>query len=97
MGDEPDAARVVPDSTGDDTDAAPGPLADDAEGRLWFVETHPEPNRFVGFDPETEEFFSITPIPSGAGAVRHMVFYADRNAIWFGTDTNNLGKASLPD
>lgn len=77
--------------------AGPYALADDDQGRLWFVETHPDPNRFVGFDPETEEFFSITPIPSGAGAVRHMVFDAERNAIWFGTDTNNLGKASLPD
>ncbi|MEX0916479.1 MAG: lyase [Wenzhouxiangellaceae bacterium] len=77
--------------------AGPYALADDDQGRLWFVETHPDPNRFVGFDPETEEFFSITPIPSGAGAVRHMVFDHKRNAIWFGTDTNNLGKASLPD
>jgi len=29
--------------------------------------------------------------------VRHMVFDDKRNAIWFGTDTNNLGRASLPD
>lgn len=77
--------------------AGPYALADDGQDRLWFVETHPDPNRFVGFDPGREEFFSITPIPSGAGAVRHMVFDAERNAIWFGTDTNNLGKASLPD
>ncbi|MDT8410232.1 MAG: lyase [Wenzhouxiangellaceae bacterium] len=75
--------------------SGPYALADDAQGRLWFVETHPDPNRFVGFDPDTEVFFSITPIPSGAGAVRHMVFDAARNAIWFGTDTNKIGKASL--
>ncbi|MDT8321183.1 MAG: hypothetical protein RQ826_11715 [Xanthomonadales bacterium] len=72
-------------------------MADDDQGRLWFVETHSDPNRFVGFDPESERFFSITPIPSGAGAVRHMVFDEERNAIWFGTDTNKLGKASLPE
>lgn len=77
--------------------AGPYALADDAEGRLWFVETHPDPNRFVGFDPESESFFSITPIPSGAGAVRHMVFDGERNVIWFGTDTNNLGMAQLPE
>lgn len=77
--------------------SGPYALADDPKGRLWLVETHPDPNRFVGFDPETEEFFSTTPIPSGGGAVRHMVFDEERNAIWFGTDTNNLGRASLPD
>ena len=78
-------------------DSGPYALADDSQGRIWLVETHAEPNRFVGFDPDTEEFFSITPIPSGAGAVRHMVFDAERNAIWFGTDTNNLGMARLPE
>jgi len=78
-------------------DSGPYALADDSQSRIWLVETHAEPNRFVGFDPDTEEFFSITPIPSGAGAVRHMVFDAERNAIWFGTDTNNLGMARLPE
>lgn len=74
-------------------DSGPYAMAADDQGRIWVVETHPDPNRFVGFDPETEEFFSVTEIPSGAGAVRHMVFDADRNAIWFGTDTNNIGRA----
>ncbi len=78
-------------------ESGPYAMAADAKGRIWLVETHPDPNRFVGFDPETESFFSIAPIPSGAGAVRHMVFDDKRNAIWFGTDTNNLGRASLPD
>ncbi|WP_224784951.1 Vgb family protein [Marinihelvus fidelis] len=68
----------------------------DAQDRVWQVETHPDVDQFVGFDPESETFFSITPIPSGAGAVRHMVFDPERNAIWFGTDTNNLGQAILP-
>jgi len=77
--------------------SGPYAMAADGKGRIWLVETHPEPNRFVGFDPETESFFSITPIPSGAGAVRHMVFDQERNAIWFGTDTNNLGRARLPE
>ena len=50
----------------------------------------------TGAGPETESFFSITPVPSGAGAVRHMVFDERTNSIWFGTDTNNLGQAKLP-
>lgn len=75
--------------------AGPYALIADGQQRIWFVETHPDPNRFVGFDPATEDFIAIEPVPSGAGAVRHMVFDADRNAIWFGTDTNNLGRADL--
>lgn len=76
--------------------SGPYAMAADAEGRIWFVETWPQPNLLVGFDPLTEEVFSVTPIPSGGGAVRHMVFDAKRNSLWFGTDTNNLAQAILP-
>jgi len=76
--------------------SGPYAMAADADGRIWFVETWPEPNLLVGFDPITEMFFSITPIPSGAGSVRHMVFDPARNSLWFGTDTNNLAQAILP-
>ncbi len=70
-------------------------LADDAD-RLWVVETGPEPNQFIGFDPETEEIFSVTDVPSGGGTVRHMYFDAETNAVWFGADTNTIGVAKLP-
>ena len=76
--------------------SGPYAMAADADGRVWFVETWPEQNLLVGFDPITEMIFSITPIPSGAGAVRHMVFDPNRNSLWFGTDTNNLAQAILP-
>ena len=76
--------------------SGPYAIATDASDRIWFVETMASPNNFVGFDPAKESFFSQTTVPSGAGAVRHMVFDPARNAIWFGTDTNNLGKATLP-
>lgn len=76
--------------------SGPYAMAADADGRIWFVETWPDPNLLVGFDPLTEMIFSITPIPSGAGAVRHMVFDPNRNSLWFGTDTNNLAQAVLP-
>lgn len=81
----------------DPNDSAPYAMVADDRERLWFVETRPNPNRLVGFDPESEEFFSVTPIPSGAGAVRHMVFDPETRSIWFGTDTNNLGVARLKD
>ena len=67
----------------------------DDKDRIWFVETGPSPNTLVGFDPKTEQFFSVTPIESGAGAVRHMVFHKPTGMIWFGTDANTLGRANV--
>lgn len=61
------------------------------DGRIWFVETGPNPNILVGFDSRTASYFSQDPIPSGGGAVRNMVFDAKTNALWFGTDSNYLG------
>lgn len=79
-------------------EARPYAMAVDASDRLWLVETGPrgEPNRFVGFDPATGEFFSSTEIPSGAGTVRHMVYHAPTHTVWFGTDANTIGRAHLP-
>jgi len=68
-------------------------MAVDHRDRIWFVETGISPNRFVGFNPATREFFGITPIPSGGGAVRHMYFHEPSRAIWFGTDTNTVGRS----
>lgn len=68
---------------------------DDAN-RLWFVETGVQPNVLVGFDPKTEQFFSQTPIPSGGGTVRYMIFDPKARAIWFGSDNNTIGKANVP-
>lgn len=76
--------------------SGPYAIAVDANDRIWQVETWPEANNFVGFDPVSEEFFSQTAVPSGGGTVRHMVFDPATNSIWFGTDTNNLGQALLP-
>jgi len=78
-------------------ESGPYGMAVDDKERIWFVETWPSPNRMVGFDTKSEVFFSVTPIPSGAGAVRHMYFNPPTREIWFGTDTNNLGKVDVPD
>ncbi len=74
----------------------PYALQVDARDRLWLVETGVQPNSMVGFDPATRAFFGGTPIPSGAGTVRHMVYDPEVHAIWFGTDANTLGRARLP-
>ncbi|HSL82733.1 MAG TPA: lyase, partial [Thermoanaerobaculia bacterium] len=77
-------------------EARPYAMASDDQDRLWFVESGPEPNRLVGFDPETGEFFATAEIPSGGGTVRHMVFHAPTRTIWFGADTNTIGRAKVP-
>jgi virginiamycin B lyase len=76
--------------------SGPYAMAADDRDRLWYVETHVQPNRFIGFDPASEQFVSITEVPSGGGAVRHMVFHAGTKALWFGTDTNTIGRAVVP-
>lgn len=73
----------------------PYAMTADNKDRLWMVETGSQPNRLVGFDPKTERFFGITPIPSGAGTVRHMVFDDRTGQIWFGTDNNTIGRAQV--
>ena len=70
-------------------------MAVDDKDRLWMVETGSQPNRLVGFDPKTEKFFGITPIPSGGGTVRHMMFDKQSGQIWFGTDNNTIGRAEV--
>lgn len=70
-------------------------LADDSD-RIWLVETGVRPNNFVGFDPASEEFFSVMQPESGGGSIRHMFFDAENNVIWFGTDAGTVGKAVLP-
>jgi virginiamycin B lyase len=73
----------------------PYAMAVDDRGRMWFVETGPQPNRLIGFDPATERFFASATIPSGGSTVRHMVFDPNRREIWFGTDKNTIGQAIL--
>jgi virginiamycin B lyase len=77
------------------TESRPYAMTIDDQARIWYVETGVSPNQLVGFDPNTEKFFSVTPVPSGGGAVRHMVFHAPTNTIWFGTDTNNIARATI--
>jgi virginiamycin B lyase len=74
----------------------PYAMTSDKNGNLWLVETGVQPNRLVGFDAEHEIFISSTEIKSGGGAVRHMVYDPDSHSIWFGTDTNTIGRARLP-
>jgi virginiamycin B lyase len=73
--------------------ARPYGMASDSSGMLWMVATGVQPNVFVGFDPDTEEFVHATEVPSGGGTIRHMHYHEPSGAVWFGTDTNFVGRA----
>jgi virginiamycin B lyase len=73
--------------------ARPYGMASDSSGKLWMVASGVQPNIFVGFDPSTEEFFSETAVESGGGTIRHMHYHEPSGAVWFGTDTNFIGRA----
>ena len=73
--------------------ARPYGAASDSKGRIWIVATGPSPNIFFGFNPGTEEFFSATDVPSGGGKIRHMHYHEPSGAVWFGTDTDFVGRA----
>lgn len=77
--------------------AAPYGMAADSSDRIWFVHRDGTPGQFTGFDSKTESFIGSTQIPSFAdargGTVRHMDYDPDTGAVWFGTDTGNIGRA----
>lgn len=75
--------------------ARPYGTAMDDRDRLWVAETGFSPVRLVGFDTRAETVVSVTPIPSGGGAVRHMDFYRPTGDLWFGTDGGTIGRATV--
>ncbi|MBI4005525.1 MAG: lyase [Gammaproteobacteria bacterium] len=77
--------------------AEPYAMTVDDKDRLWFVETGLNPNRLIGFSPWTKEFSHIADIPSGGRTVRHMYYHPATREIWFGTDTNFIGRAIVPE
>jgi len=93
---DPKTHKVTEWQTPGGAGSLPYAMAIDDRGRFWFVETGPQPNRFVGFDPKTAKFFAAADVPSGGSTVRHMIFDPRRREIWFGTDANTIGRASVP-
>jgi virginiamycin B lyase len=74
-------------------DSRPYALTKDDRDRLWISEAG-EVKQLVGFDPRSEEFFSINPVSQ---TIRHMMYDARTGAMWFGTDANNVGRLIVPD
>lgn len=77
--------------------ARPYAMTSDDQGRLWYVETGPRPNRMVGFDPATEQFVANRPVGiEGPNTIRHMVYDPATRSIWYGSDANMLGRVTVP-
>ena len=94
---DPATGKVDEWPTPSGTTALPYAMAADEQDRIWFFESGPKPNRLVGFDPRSAEFFSQTEVlPSGAGTVRHTYYHRPTRTLWFGTDANTIGRAVLP-
>ena len=70
-------------------------MAADRNDRIWIVETGSTPNRLVGFDTGLGSFLTETDIPSGAGSVSHLHYVEAAGEIWFGTETNYIGRAKI--
>jgi virginiamycin B lyase len=66
----------------------PYALTKDDRENLWVSQTGPE-KKLVGFDPRTEEFFSVNEVSHN---IRHKMFHAPTGAMWFGTDANKVGR-----
>ena len=73
--------------------ARPYGMEVDSQDRIWLVEVGPRPNNFVGYDTKAKKFVSQTDVPSGGGAVRHMMYHKATGTVWFGTDNNTIGRA----
>jgi len=73
--------------------ARPYGMAADSSGNLWVAASGVQPNVLVGFNTRTETFFDATEIQSGGGTIRHMHYHEPSGAVWFGTDTNYVGRA----
>jgi len=73
--------------------ARPYGMAADASGNLWVAASGVHPNVLVGFNTTTETFFGATEIQSGGGTIRHMHYHEPSGTVWFGTDTNYVGRA----
>lgn len=93
---DPKTKQIVEHAMPGGLGSLPYALTVDEHDRLWYVETGPQPNRFVGFDPKTSRFFGATAVPSGGGSVRHMVYDRTTKQIWFGADANTIGRAAVP-
>ncbi|MEJ2093651.1 MAG: hypothetical protein P8X93_00295 [Gammaproteobacteria bacterium] len=61
-----------------------------------FEVTGLNPNRLVSYNPWEKKFSNISDIPSGGDRIDEMFFDKESGQIWFGSNTNFIGRAKLP-
>ena len=70
-------------------------MAMDHREHIWLAEGG-SPNRLVEFDIAKQMFDTVIEVPHAGGSIRHMYFDGDRQSIWFGEDTNYIGRLRIP-
>ena len=70
-------------------------MAMDHRGHIWLAEAG-NPNKLVEFDPGKQAFARVVDAPNAGGAIRHMYFDTVTHSIWFGEDTNFIGRLRIP-
>ncbi len=70
-------------------------MAMDHREHIWLAEGG-SPNRLVEFDISKQTFDTAIDVPNASGSIRHMVFDERTQAIWFGEDSNFIGRLQLP-
>jgi len=70
-------------------------MAMDHREHIWLAEGG-SPNRLVEFDIAKQMFDTVIEVPHAGGSIRHMYFDGDRQSIWFGEDTNFIGRLQIP-
>ena len=70
-------------------------MAMDHRQHIWLAEGG-SPNRLVEFDIAKQMFDTVIDVPNAGGSIRHMYFDAGRQSIWFGEDTNFIGRLQIP-
>jgi len=71
-------------------ESKPYGIAVTPDGMVWYSESGVRPNTIVRFDPKMRAF-SIWPIPSGGGVIRHMVAAPDGNVYIACSAVNKVG------
>ena len=69
-------------------------MAMDHREHIWLAEGG-SPNRLVEFDIGKQVFDTAIDVPNSGGSIRHMYFDGGTQSIWFGEDTNFVGRLRI--
>jgi virginiamycin B lyase len=69
-------------------------MAMDHREHIWLAEGG-SPNRLVEFDIGKRGFETVVEAPNSGGSIRHMYFDGKTKSIWFGEDTNFIGRLRI--